>query len=140
MDEREYDRIHNEGGEGYNPIRAERERKELEAEIARPKSIGERRDSILRELNRKDSSIARESGTYDEALVKSLRAQLKALDDEENANFASTWTLDVTKERRVSWNARVKSGEITRKTAFTAEIRQGWTMADLKRAIKINNL
>ncbi len=141
MNERQYDQIQNEGYmDGYNPYRAAREEKELRKEIARPKSIGERKDLIYRRLEILDCSIARECGTYDQAKIDQLRADLKILDAEENAGFLASWTIDITKERRISWNDKVRAGTITPKNMMQAQISQGWRFEDLKKAIKIYNL
>ena len=103
--ERRYDAIHNEGGEGYNPHRAERQDRERQMAAAMPRT----RDSILRDLERLDCSIARESGTYDEVKVSALRAELAAMDKADNDAFAAIWTRDVTLARREAWNAEIKA-------------------------------
>ncbi len=136
----EYDRAHNEGGEGYNPYTAELERREIEAETSRPITRDERRSQILGELERLDCSIARESGTYDADKVAALRAELNSIDAEEEAEFAAEWTAEVTKMRRAEWNARVRAGEFADnaravQAAFDA---QGWTVSGLKRAVAMN--
>lgn len=140
MTEREYDRIHNGGGEGYNPIREARERKELEAHKEWLKTRAGRKDSIYRELERKDCSIARECGTYNQAEIDALRAELAAIEAEEEAEFVAAWPLDTTKTRRAEWNDRVKRGEITARNYIEAERKQGWTLSNLKRAVKYYNL
>lgn len=149
MNERQYDLINNEGGEGYNPYRAERERKEHEAAIEWSKTRAGRKDSIYRALERLDCSIARECGTYDQTKIDELRTDLAAIEAEEEAEFIAAWPLDLTKERRASWNARVKGGEFGDTSRGTpdlyraihaAQVAQGWTMDDLKKAIKYHNL
>lgn len=145
MREQEYDRIHNEGGEGYNPIRQARIREEYEAEAARPKSISEQMDAIRHQISIRDCSIARESGTFDQAEVDQLRATLNELEDADNANFLTDWTMDTTKTRRVAWNTMVKSGKFGGKRVDMNAVRrtekeQGWTLENLRRAIKLYNL
>jgi len=150
MDERTYDRINNEGGEGYNPYRVERERKELEAEIARPKSIDERIDALYRRIDRECGSVAREWGNDAEIDAKAteIRAQIHTLEAERDAEFLLTWTPETTKTRRVEWNARVKAGEfgatgsgrVDYEAIDRAYASQGWTLDQLKRAIKAHNL
>lgn len=146
MNEREYDRINNEGGEGYNPYRAEREKREIEEAIAWGKTRAGRKDRIYRLLEAKDCSIARECGTYNQDEIDALRAELAQIEAEEEAEFIAAWPLDITKERRASWNDRVRAGEFTvrgqidpRKVG-TAQSAQGWTFSDLKKAVKLHNL
>ena len=148
MTEQQYDNIHNEGyTDGYNPIRQARIKKEMEAEAARPKTIEEQKDIIRHQISIRDCSIARESGTFDQAEVDGLRSQLKDLEDRDNANFIADWPLEVTKERRAGWNAMIKAGKLTgsngkvdHKVFMATELEQGWTLDDLRRAVKIHNL
>ena len=146
MNEREYDKIHNEGGEGYNPIREARIRKEMEIEAARPKTISEQIDSIRHKISVRDCSIARECGTFDQAEIDALREEIKKLEGQEEAEFLADWTLDTTKERREGWNTMIKgfgSGKISQvniQKIYAVQGKQGWTLADLKRAVKIHNL
>lgn len=79
------------------------------------------------------------------AEVQALRAELAALIAAEDAAFAAVWTPEVTAARRAEWNARVMAGEFGTRTidyraAASAERAQGWTNADLRRAIALNNL
>ena len=98
--ERKYDAINNEGGEGYNPIRAARQ--DRATEIPRTKH------DVMRDIDRCDCSIARESGTYDADKVASLRDELAAIEQAELDAFASEWTADVTQARREAWNAEIR--------------------------------
>jgi hypothetical protein len=146
LDERErrYDEINNEGGDGFNPYRAKRERQEHEAEVAWSKTPAGRKDAIYRMLERLDCSIARECGTYDKAQIDQLHAELAQIEAGEQAAFAAAWPLELTKERRAAWNARVRNGEFGTPPTFRrvamAEHNQGWTGNDLKRAVKLHNL
>jgi len=146
MNEREYDRIHNEGCEGYNPYREERERKEIEDAIAYGKTRAGLKDRICRLLEAKDCSIARECGTYNQVEIDSLRAEMVQIEAQEEAEFLADWPLDITKERRATWNNRVNAGEFTidgrvdYRALGLAERKQGWTMKDLKKAIKHHNI
>lgn len=146
MNERQYDLINNEGGEGYNPYRAEREKREIEEAIEWGKTRAGRKDRIYRDLERKDCSIARECGTYNQAEIDDLRAQLAAIEAEEDAEFIAAWPLDITKERRASWNDRVRMGEfntrgkIDFKKVGAVEKEQGWNLGNLKKAVKLYNL
>jgi uncharacterized protein with von Willebrand factor type A (vWA) domain len=144
MNEHEYDLINNEGGEGYNPYRAERKKREWEERQAWGKTREGRKDRIYRLLGAKDCSIARECGTYNQAEIDELRAQLRGIEAEEQAEFLALWPLEITKARRVAWNARVNALEFGKKVDFRkvhrAETEQGWTMSDLKKAVQLHNL
>jgi len=146
MNEREYDIIHNEGGEGYNPIRETRIKREMKEEAARPKTISEQMDSIRHQISIRDCSIARECGTFDQAEIDALRAEIKKLEGQEEAEFLANWSLDTTKERREGWNTMIKgfgSGKMSQanmQKIYAVQGRQGWMLADLKRAVKIHNL
>ena len=136
MDAKQYDDIVNEGGEGYNPIRAERERKEHEAINSMPRT----RDDIMTDIERLDNSIARESGTYDAQRIAALRDELSALDAAEEAAFRAEWTADVTAGRRAEWNEWVKrtsngTGRIDSPVLMRKQGQQGWTIDQLKRAV-----
>jgi len=135
-----------EGGEGYNPYDEEIERRADEAWRAKvaadPKlQRAERKDAIRREINILDCSIARESGTYDEDAIIALRAELDAIESDEQAEFLAEWTPEVTKARRAEWNAKVKAGQIKDgRDIIDAERELGYRMSDIKRAVKANNL
>lgn len=139
--ERQYDNINNEGGEGYNPYRAEREKREIEEDIAWGKTRAGRKDRIYRLLETKDCSIARECGTYNQVEIDSLRAELAAIEAEEDAEFLAAWPLDITIARRAAWNAKVKTGDIKdTRDLVRAENAQGWRMDQLKKAVKLHKL
>jgi len=148
MNEREYDRINNEGGEGYNPYREEKKRKEFEAHKEWTKTRAGRKDAIYTDLERKDCSIARECGTYNQAEIDGLRAQLAEIEAEEEAEFIAAWPLETTKARRVDWNNFIRSimdsnGRISpdkSREIYRRQGQQGWTMDDLKKAVKHHNL
>ena len=136
--EREYDRINNEGGEGYNPHRAARQEREYErereAELAWSKTREGRREAIYRLLGALDRDI-------DRAEIAALRAERDQIEADETAEFASAWPRELTIQRRAEWNARVQGGAIsTARQLMDAEREQGWTISDLKKAIKINIL
>jgi len=149
MNERQYDRLNNEGAEGYNPYRAARERREIEAAVAWGKTRAGRKDAIYRALERKDCSLARECGTYNQAEIDALTAELRTIEATEEAEFLAAWPIDVTKERRAAWNARVKNGEfgnLDRQPSDTirrinrAQTAQGWSLIELRKAVKLHNL
>lgn len=140
--EQKYDQVNNEGGEGYNPHRAARLERERLAAIAAPRT----RDSILRELERTDCSMARESGTYDAGKVAALRAELAAMDKADDDAFAAVWTLEVTESRRAVWNAEIRAmaasngGRIDPRALNALIKRVGHDSNALKRAIALHNL
>ena len=134
--EREFDATNNEGCEGYNPYRAEIRQRELEAAARRPRT----RYDVLRDLNRYDSSIARESGTYNAEKIAALNAELAAMGAAKTDEYAARgWTRETTQERRTEWNNLVKSGlfgnPVDPTKAQAQEEAQGWTMAELKSAV-----
>ena len=143
---REYDNINNDGGEGYNPYRDEIDRRGFEYEKNRPKSLQEQKNAVYRRLNVVDCSIARECGTYDPEEVDALKSKLAAIEKKEAEAFAAEWTLAETQRRRAGWNDFVRSlmdseGKIKNTRAIYArQAKQGWTMDDLKKAVKHHNL
>ena len=144
----EYDNIHNEGGEGYNPYREELARRQFEYEKNIVKSPEEQKYALLKEIAALDCSIARESGTYDAAKIAYLRAQVGEIEAKQDAEFMEAWTLETTKKRRLEWNAFARSlmagsKKVTPEIAqaLTKKQReQGWWMNDLKKAVKLHNL
>jgi len=154
MKEREYDMIHNEGGEGYNPYRAKREKDEWAAtqeEIRQDDLTPQGKiDALYRRIELECGSVAREWGNVEtiDALQGDLHSQIKKIKDEMNTEFLSIWTPTETTERRTEWNTRVKAGEFGKiggkhvdfRAMRDQEERQGWDLEDLKKAIKLNNL
>ena len=74
--EKNHDAVYNEGGEGYNPYRDEREARERKQADSMPK---DRESEIVHELSILDCAIARESGTHNMEKIAALRAELAAL-------------------------------------------------------------
>lgn len=144
---RNYDRINNEGGEGYNPYRDELERREMATEAARPKTSADRKREIYHQLEIKDCSIARECGTYNQAEIDALRAELAETEAAEVAEFAAEWTPEETQTRRSAWNsfvnAELAGGPMTpdkyRKLHAWKE-EHGWGLDEVKKAVKLHNL
>lgn len=134
----------NEGGDGYNPAREEQARRAGAVEAARPKSHAERIHALQRRLDAMDSSIARESGTYDAAACATLRQHIADLHAEANAEFLAVWTLDVTRARRKANNDWVRTHATKQGThmptyrAWLAT--QGWHTNDLARAIDLHGI
>jgi len=76
---------------------------------------------------------------YDNA----IDAVVEKLIEADKIEFAKNWTPEITKTRRTEWNTWIKStfsGRIDMSIVSTQEKKQGWTMADLKKAIELNNL
>ena len=154
MNEREYDRIQNEGGEGYSPIRAKREAQDrldrVAAACEHSLTPQGRIDALHRRISRECGSVARDCSpdpSAIDALASSLYAAISAIESEINAAFLAIWTPDETSRRRDEWNARVKAGEfnlhsgkVDARKAYQAMQIQGWTINDLKKAVKLNNL
>lgn len=137
-----YDRIRNEGGEGYSPYRSEIAERERARAIARPRT----QDDILRDLEREDCSIARECGTYSAERVAALKAELAALRDAEDAAFLAVWTREVTDERRATWIAAITAmaarngGKCPPREVYALRNRLGYWHEDIRRARKLHGI
>jgi hypothetical protein len=131
---KKYDREMNEGGEGYNPYRSELESREIAEAANAPRTEFD----ILKDLEAADCAIARESGTYNQAKVDALRAELKAIKDKKLNDFLAVWTKEITIARRAEWNAFIRSlnGKMDLNIINKKESELGWTMADLKIAVR----
>lgn len=137
---RNYDRVQNEGGEGYNPYTEEQHRRASAAEAARPKSRQEQMSAIIRRIDTLDCSIARESGTYDAARVAALRADLARLKAADDAEFAAVWRREVFEAKRAAWNDAMRalpgfaSGKVRHTDVADMCKRLGIVESDLRRA------
>ena len=138
--ERQYDLINNEGGEGYNPIRAAREQAEFEAAHAAPVTVGDLLHQMDILTNTTDPTTIAERAPR----VAALQARISELRAANQVAFLAEWTVDVTRSRRAAWNtfvATIPANPAERNEAvWRQEARQGWTMADLKRAVTAHNL
>lgn len=150
---RNYDNLMNEGGDGYNPFNREMERR---AAKSRAKAAAEhaatpqgRIDALHRRIRTECGSVAREWGDTEkiDTLQASLYAEIHKIETEMEANFLATWTLDVTKARRETWNDFIRANFTGRKMTpddmaklHARENSQGWTLDDLKKAVKAHNL
>jgi hypothetical protein len=148
-----YDRIQNEGGEGYNPYRNEMERRELEERAARPKTKQDEINTLHKKIEVECGSVAREWGNEEAdkkqaeyyAQIRKLEAEVTA---DEESTFSADWTLEATQSRRAEWNGFIRGlmdskGQIAGKDqpkVYQREMAQGWKLADLKKAIKLHNL
>lgn len=126
MDERAYDRIYNEGGEGYNPYRHT-----AEPETEYPRTEGD----VIREINA--------TGTDEHpdmvARREELRVELAEIRAAKEAEFEAEWDRETTIARRAEWNAFAA----TMPTVIEADRKQrelGWTMGALRRATQMHNL
>jgi hypothetical protein len=131
---KEYYELLNEGGEGYTPTDLNHTKKDITS------------SDILREIERKDSTIARESGTYNENEIKELKQKYEALkkQEEEIADkaFFMVWTKEETIKRRKGWNewviaqgANIPALKVNKKIS-----EQGWGVETLRKAIDHYNL
>lgn len=77
---RDYDSVHNEGDDGYNPYRREMERRSREDATAKAQSYAQtpqgRIDALYRRIERECGSIAREWGNAED--IDALQAALYA--------------------------------------------------------------
>jgi hypothetical protein len=153
---RTYDKVNNEGGEGYNPYSQELERREheelREQAKAHAKTPQGKIDALYRRIKIECGSVAREWGNTEEidALQSSLYAEIEKIKAEIDAEFLKIWTLETTKARREEWNNFAngtlipmskagKSAEMHR-IMRNREKDQGWTLADLKKAVTLHGL
>ena len=140
--ERKYDNANNEGAEGYNPYRAEREDRERKQAASLPRT----QDDILRELERLDCSLARECGTYDADKIAALKSELAAMEKADDDEFLTEWTVEVTNARRSEWNAEVKKlvakhgKNVPGREVYNLEERLGYTLADIRKAKQMHSI
>lgn len=150
---RTYNNVHNEGGEGYNPYKDEMERR---ASNSAAKAAAEHAatpqgkiDALYCRIERECGSVAREWGNTAEidALQSSLYAEINKIKAELDAEFLQTWTLEITRARRIEWNnfantelKALGSGPAMMRRYAEKQKSQGWTMEDLKKAVKAHNL
>ena len=146
-----YDRIQNEGGEGYNPYWSELERREIEESrkrAAMPKTKKEQIDVLHDKIRVECGSVAREwSGDEVDKKHAAYYSEIKKLRAEINAEFATVWTPEETTARRIVWNdfvrANLADGPMTPdkyRMVHNKTTELGWGLDDLKRAIKLHNL
>ena len=137
LTERQYDLIHNEGGEGYNPIRERRVQAEHEAARAAPVTVGDLLHRLGVLINTTDPTVMAERAPC----IAALQREIAALRARHDAQFAAEWPREVTIERRVAWNAWARANtNITPvgRSAHEREVR--YTMSELRRAVALHNL
>ena len=138
-----HDVINNEGGEGYNPYRDELARRAHKAAAEQPATRATRKAQIIEQLERKDCSIARESGTHNQGEIDTLRTELAQIEADEKAEFQAEWTKAETEVRKARWNkiatklnpGRKLNAAEMRKYMAAVEAEAGFTLADLKKAV-----
>ncbi len=141
MTERQYDDVYNEGGDGYNPVRAAREDHEAEESAAYARTPVAR----LQALERKARGMYANKIIYTDAEINAVEADASAL-RKEIARIARAqieqngWTREATIARRAEWNARARAGLIVPAQIASIQTAQGWYIADLKRAVALHNL
>lgn len=136
MTEAQYDAINNDGGEGYNPIRAAREA--AECQVVHEVTL----DDLYRQIEALDCSSARESGTYDADKVAAIRAQIDDIKSADDAKFLAVWTPEVMQARKDEWNAWARANATKKGLSVSLvdarEKAQGWTCEEMRRAIKLH--
>jgi len=151
---RNHDNVMNEGGDGYNPYNNELERRAAKSQAkaaaeyaATPRG---KIDALYRRIDRECGSIAREWGDTEkiDALEASLYAEIDKIKAEMDAEFKKVWDVETTKNRRDEWNDFANSTLIPMSKAGKSvemsrlmrgrEKSQGWTLDDLRKAVKIN--
>lgn len=138
-----YDRIHNEGGEGYNPYR-----NEIDCRAAAAPASANPKDQIDRLQHRirvECGSVARETEGNEivDAREDGIRSQIAELQAQIDADFAAVWTVELTTERRERYNeiARLKMADKITGIEFRRRVDAlEYSIDDLRKAIKINNL
>ena len=128
----------------------DRHSREVQADVAEMREHARTPWGRLERLERRVRRLQAEhtdSGRYSDAEIAQAQAEADALRAEiaetEEQAFRVEWTREVTAERRATWNALVKSGKLTKsgKVWMPAlreqEVRQGWTLEQLKRAVAL---
>ena len=135
----QYDDIHNEGGEGYNPYRDTHT-----GPVDGPKTRADTAD-VLR--HRLDISY-RSDGRYSDELAgdrADWQSRLDAIDAAVQTDIDAEWTRGVTLERRADWNRRAPveattDGKIDMQKYNAMATRLGYGHAALKTAIARHGL
>lgn len=124
---------------------------QMQAEIAEDAAYAQTAAAIQRQIIILEGFTVRENTDPATWATKhaALTAKLDAAREREAAAYAdaqaitdAAWTAEITAERKASWNEMIRSGkcnlrngQISPAKVAEAERTQGWTMADLKRAI-----
>jgi len=127
-----YDRINNEGGEGYNPHRAAAEDAEAKWEQEWNKTPAGRLESANRKVRILSGSVYADNGISTVDDLATARAEVVAIEAEIDAAFFAEWTEEVFTARRAAWNAE----KATVKTFMATQEKLGFTFDELTRAKK----
>jgi len=119
---------------------------QTKAEIAATKNPT--RDDLLRRLQAMEAANAENGEVFAPEKIEALKARIVQMDADQAAAFRAEWTKEETMNRRAAWNARVKAGEfgdmgrgkVNWGALRDAEKAQGWTMDNLRKAVKAHNL
>jgi len=134
---RDYDQTQNEGHEGYNPYRDELAKRAAAHAAATPETLEEQRDRLDdRKYRIERGAFAGRLDAAEQAEIAEIEAQISELDAKIQAEFEAAWPRDLTAARLAEWNRDAQAGKITHANKAERERQQGWTMDDLKKAIK----
>lgn len=133
--------------------RAQAMAEDLEAELAHAQSPRGRLERLERQLAatyNPDGQASYLSSAERVALRTEITARIDALTAEIEAEYAARqaaeWTREVTIARRADWNTRVRSGALSRHgqvwppAVAEAERAQGWTVDQLRDAVRRHGL
>jgi len=104
------------------------------------------RDDLLRRLQAMEGANAENGQIFEAEKIEALKNRIAQMDADREAAFLAEWTPEVTKTRRAAWNVMAVRGDFgtPKKVNWTAyrdaEKKQGWTVDNLKAAIKAHNL
>lgn len=106
---------------------------------ARPRT----RNDAVTEMVALDCSDARESGTYNQARIDVLRAEIDAFDAVGRVALAASvgpeWPYETAVARRMAWNAAIAALP-KGTTQAVLEARCGHTHAELRRALRLHQI
>ncbi|MBU2177562.1 MAG: hypothetical protein KJ556_20920 [Gammaproteobacteria bacterium] len=122
----------------YWDRKAEQDKANAKAAVEYAQSPTGKRDILRKKIDglRLDEV---DNGVDHKGEIATLQGQLQAIKDEP-VPASTTWTHEQTVERRAAWNAWVKANRPNALQVRTQEQAQGYTVDDLKAAIKAHNL
>ncbi len=118
----------------------------LEADANLVQEFANSPEGRLEAAERKLRAMHYDRGAYTDEQIKKQQAKVRGIEDEikaaQEAKFEAEWTLEVTKTRRETWNAWVRSlkGPISNAELLGQEEKFGFTFRDMKKAIKQHQL
>jgi len=104
------------------------------------------RDDLLRRLQAMEGANAENGQVFEAEKIEALKNRIAQMDADQEAAFLAEWTKEVTMTRRAAWNVMAVRGDFgtPKKVNWAAyrnaERKQGWTIDNLKAAIKAHNL